>query len=201
MKLLCIADLHELTKSNLNRLKNINDDDFDVVILLGDNCKEILQFISETWNNYKPVFGILGNHDYYDILNDHYIANAHGEVVSLQGTMFSGIQGSYKYKNIKDIPMYTQGESFAITSRLPKIDILISHTSPYGVHEQDEDVHLGFFGISEYIERCNPKLNIHGHQHINKTTVLENGTVVIGVYGAVIIDIKNGTKDTIINLK
>lgn len=80
-------------------------------------------------------------------------------------------------------------ESIIISNNMEKADILISHTSPYGIHQKDTDVHCGLLGIKEYIDKYNPKVNLHGHQHKKEITILDNGTYVIGVYGISIIEI------------
>jgi len=74
---------------------------------------------------------------------------------------------------------------------LPPCDILLSHNCPADIgHERPgesakeypEGVHQGFTAINAYIAREKPKLIFHGHQHIKKTTKLEE-TTVIGCYG------------------
>ena len=65
---------------------------------------------------------------------------------------------------------------------------LVSHNSPRGIHDRNDDVHYGFDALNSYIARANPRFIIHGHQHVNRET--ETGaTRVIGVFGFRIIDI------------
>ena len=78
--------------------------------------------------------------------------------------------------------MYDQWEVDEILSSFPVVDILLSHNSPKGIHDREDGVHLGFDGLNAYIAKANPKLVIHGHQHVNDSTTVGE-TKVIGVYG------------------
>jgi len=74
---------------------------------------------------------------------------------------------------------------------MDKADILISHTSPYGIYGEDDSSHIGLKGISKYIYDNDIKLNIHGHFHEDRVVLMDDGTVVIGIYGAAIISTKD----------
>lgn len=64
----------------------------------------------------------------------------------------------------------------------PPVDIFLSHNSPRGIHDREDEVHYGFEGLTTYISKENPAFVIHGHQHVNKETQVGD-TQVIGVYG------------------
>lgn len=68
---------------------------------------------------------------------------------------------------------------------------LPTSVSGKGIHKIDYDVHAGLAGIREYIKRHQPRYNTHGHQHINEISYLGK-TMVIGVYGAKILDYETG---------
>jgi len=184
MKILIIADLHSVTEEELSKIKNVY---YDVCFLLGDirdlYIKMILQYV-----DISKIYGIYGNHDTFGVLEQNNVPNIHGKLVEIDGVKFIGFQGSSKYKQ-GDYPMYTQKESIEVYKKLEKADVLISHDSPYKLYNKD-NAHCGLKGITKYLYKNNIKLNIHGHQHINSTITLKNGTTVICVYRSAIIDLR-----------
>ena len=74
-------------------------------------------------------------------------------------------------------------------STLARVDILISHNSPKGIHDKADDVHTGFEALNPYIARHKPRLLIHGHQHKNTESLIET-TSVLGVYGFKLIEVR-----------
>ncbi len=158
LTMLCIVDLHSLDYEEIEAIKNM---EYDVCFLLGDIPQNALYSIKNI--NTKPLFGVCGNHDEWDSLNAVGIKDIHCKTVSLDGFTIAGFGGSHRYKN-GDYPMLTQKESVELTKLLPKADILISHDAPYKFFGKDT-AHQGFKGISKYISKNKPKLNLCGHYH------------------------------------
>ena len=50
------------------------------------------------------------------------------------------------------------------------------------------DVHQGFAALADYIRRHSPKLLIHGHQHVNRESVV-GATRVVGVFRSGVIEV------------
>jgi len=73
-------------------------------------------------------------------------------------------------------------------SAFPAVDIFIAHNSPLKIHDKDDDVHIGFEGFNQYINRTNPRFFLHGHQHLSEETIVGR-TRVIGTYGSRIIEV------------
>lgn len=192
MKGLIFADLHEFNIDDMQLIQTINLNSFDIIILVGDINELILMKLSKSLFSNKPVIGVLGNHDLYGVLEKYNIINLNLVKIELNGIVFGGIEGSHKYKS-GIFPSYKQNESVEFLDNLGYCDCIISHNSPIDIHEKDKDVHLGYHGLNIYIEKYNPVCVIHGHQHVNKMTELDNGTSVIGVYGVSILDFKNGS--------
>lgn len=176
LNILVIADTHGC----LNECE-LPDDGYDVCFLLGDVFNNDLAIIKQKIVH-APIYGILGNHDGFDLLDRYGIENIHGKSIEIKGVKIVGLQGSIKYKN-SDMPLYTDEESCEIAKLLPCADILISHDSPKYVFGDKDFAHSGLQGITNYCELHNVPLNIHGHHHENKTTILENGTTSICCYG------------------
>lgn len=190
--ILCIADLHYPKVSDIRKICSLHS--IDMVFWLGDNDEFA---IAEIRNYYKNAchIGVLGNHDVKQRLETYNILNIDKKYVKEKEIGIVGLQGSLLYKDTEseqDYPSYTQGQSLILSEILPSADIILSHTSPYGIHETNGYSHKGLFGIWNYIEKHHPKYNIHGHQHIDKITYLENGTTVIGIYGASVLCYETG---------
>lgn len=180
MKILCFADLHHRSSNYFKCLSDISNKDFDIVISLGDNSYydflEIKNYIN------KNIYGILGNHDSFRTLEESEIINIHKKSILIKSFNISGYQGSCKYKK-GYFPSSTQEESIEILNKMPKSDILISHEGPYLLYG-NELSHCGLQGITNYINKNKPLLNIHGHYHKNIKTEINN-TTVVSVYGIV----------------
>lgn len=164
----------------------MKDIKYDVCLLLGDINSEYLNIIKKYVKN--NIFGVLGNHDEFGILESANIENIHNKVVEINGIKIIGFQGSSKYKK-GNHPLYTQEESIDVGKKMQEADILISHDSPYFLYKRDP-AHCGLKGITKYIYKNRISINIHGYQHINSNGKLKNGTTVIGIYKCALINTK-----------
>lgn len=161
MKILAIADLHDWSA---NELELIRDLEYDCCCLLGDIPDAALEIIKRIVQ--KPLFGVLGNHDELSTLSRCGIPNLDGKSVTVNGVTIAGLGGSHRYKS-GDYPMLTQKESIAAAKLCPKADILISHDTAYHAMKRLDSAHCGLKGISKYIAKNKPTLNIFGHYHEN----------------------------------
>jgi Icc-related predicted phosphoesterase len=189
LRMLIIADAHGCLDS-----EDIPQDHNAVVcLLLGDLSKEDIMIIKENVVGI-PIYGVLGNHDGFELYDRFGIENIHGKIVEVNGVRIAGIQGSLRYK-YSDMPLYTDEESVEIAEKMEEADILISHDSPKYLHGDNDFAHSGLLGITCYCEKWNVPLNIHGHHHNNMRSVLENGTTSICCYGVRLIDTANIAKE------
>jgi Icc-related predicted phosphoesterase len=189
VKILIITDCHHLLREEAEKLENL---EYDVCFLLGDISGKYIDIILEYIRKNK-IYGILGNHDEFGVLEARNIPNIHCKLIEINGITFLGFEGSNRYKR-GEFPMFTQKEARKLLMKCPKADILLSHDSPYKLYSNGKDLaHCGLKAISKYIKKYKPIFNIHGHQHINSNKTLKNKTNVICVYRASIIDTE--TKD------
>lgn len=158
LTMLCIADLHSYDEEEIKAIQGM---EYDVCFLLGDIPQNALYLIKEF--NTKPLFGICGNHDEWDSLKAIGINDIHCKTISVKGYTIAGFGGSHRYKN-GGYPMMTHKESVELIRLLPKANILISHDAPYKFFGTDT-AHQGLKGISKYIAKNNPQLNLCGHYH------------------------------------
>lgn len=187
MKILGIADLHGFTLDEIEKIYRLNPNNIDLVAWLGDNDSYVIKNIKEHLDKVNHI-GVLGNYETHDNLTENGILNINRRFIKEQELSFVGFEGCYKEDNDNRwVYGYSQKQSITTAFKLPKADVVLSHTSPMGVN-QNKPEHPGLIGISDYIKIHKPRLVLHGHQHINKTTLLNNGTLVVGIYGATIVD-------------
>jgi Icc-related predicted phosphoesterase len=132
------------------------------------------------------IYAVKGNHDGRGAF-PHTIENLHLTICEFWGLRLGGLQGAWRYKPVGNF-LYDQEEIVELLGTMPPVDILVCHNSPRKVHDKEDEVHYGFDGLNEYIERAKPKLLIHGHQHVNKETLVGQ-TRVVGVYGHKVIEV------------
>ncbi|WP_307993027.1 metallophosphoesterase [uncultured Clostridium sp.] len=183
LNLLVITDLHTVYEEEIQKIQNYI---YDCCILLGDIRFDDLMLIRKYVKG--SIYGVLGNHDSYGILENAGIENIHNKVITINEIKIIGFEGSSKYKK-GNSPLYTQEESLKIAKTMSKADILVSHDSPYCLYKKDP-AHCGLKGITEYIKKNRIPINIHGHQHINSKITLKNQTKVLGVYKCSLVNIK-----------
>lgn len=128
----------------------------------------------------KRIFAVKGNHDSSAPFPSP-IVDLHLKTFNFQGISFGGFCGSWKYKPRGNY-LFEQQEVETALASFPKVDVFVAHNSPAQIHDRDDDVHFGFIAFSSYIHKHQPRLFLHGHQHVTKETVV-NATRVIGTYG------------------
>ena len=118
---------------------------------------------------YHPVevVAVRGNHDSAAPFAEG-ITDLHLRVWEHQGIRFGGFGGSWKYKP-RGHHLYEQSEVSAALREFPPVDVFVAHNSPRGIHERDGDVHQGFDGFIDYLDRVSPRYFLHGNQHLSRT--------------------------------
>ena len=172
MTLLIITD----DDSAINLLPEVRA---DLLISCGDLADEMILRAADRCSC-KHILAVKGNHDSAALFPTP-IVNLHLNTFSFQGITFGGFGGSWKYKP-RGHHLFEQSEVESALQSFPKVDVFVAHNSPAQVHDKDDFVHAGFTAFNSYIARHQPKLFLHGHQHIQKETMV-GATRVIGSYG------------------
>ena len=182
--------------------------DIEMIIGCGDLPYEYLEFLVSSMN--IPLLYVPGNHDpAYDEKNR--AAHAEGcdnldrEVRSIKGLNIAGIGGSIRYR--PGAPnQYTQSQMYSrMSSFLPKLlwhlplhgnvlDIMIAHSPPRGIHDDDDQAHVGFSAFKDFIQTFKPRYFLHGHTMVYKSNIVSpvtmvGNTAVINVYPYRVIEI------------
>lgn len=178
----------------------------EIIFSCGDLSFEYLEFIVSMLN--KPLYYVFGNHD-SPLIRSHHIQTEPAGCINLdhnvffeKGILLCGLEGSMCYNNKNH--QYTERQMYRKIMRLTpriywnqwrhgrKLDILLTHAPPFGIHDGTDLCHRGFKSFIYFIKQFKPRYLIHGHTHANifssKTEKFEE-TQIISVYGYKIIEI------------
>jgi Icc-related predicted phosphoesterase len=150
-----------------------------------------------------PCFFVHGNHDHPEYMaNGRTLTkpggwiNLDGRVVEVNGVLLGGLEGSMRYRPGAPF-QYTEREmTYKAWWLLPALlknrvfygrylDILITHSPPFGIHDGEDWPHRGFKVLLRLMARFCPRFLLHGHKHVYgpetwRTRYLD--TEVINVY-------------------
>lgn len=199
MRVLVMSDLHDITYDEIDLNLVDRKDFYDMIVLLGDIDINTLKYIKYTISQNgldKQIIGVEGNKDSIGDLQSVGIKNIHMKFKTINNIKFGGFSGATDSGDSKKHPIFSQAEAYELLDGFKRCDILITHNSPKGIHDDHNITHSGFDAINEYIKDKQPLMCIHGHQHINSISLLDN-TYIVCVYGISIIDIEELTVTTL----
>jgi uncharacterized protein len=157
----------------------------DICISCGDVSDQVIQEAARSYG-VSGVFAVKGNHDTNAPFSPG-ISDLHLRIYECGGLFVGGFAGSWRYKPRGHF-LYEQWEVEQMLATFPRVDVLVTHNSPKGIHDQEDGVHEGFDAFNSYIERTSPRLLLHGHQHVNRVTQVGR-TRVIGVFGHAVVEV------------
>jgi Icc-related predicted phosphoesterase len=139
-----------------------------------------------------PLMYVPGNHDpSYD--PDNHLAHVDGgsnldlKLVRFKRFLVGGFGGSIRYRP-DGMNQYGQGESYLRAFRmLPRLilnrvnygralDILITHSPPFGIHDEDSQAHQGLKAINWLLRVAKPRYHFHGHTHFQRRNLSASET-------------------------
>lgn len=182
--------------------------DVELILGCGDLPYSYLEYIVTMLG--KPMCYVPGNHDPTFNLQDARSKAEGGfnvdlKIVRCQDTLIGGFGGSVWYRP-DGVNQYTQQGAFLRAfTMLPKLlfnrirykralDILISHSPPFGIHDDTDQAHQGLKALNWLIQIAKPRYHFHGHTHFYKNNIAEFETVkdktkIINVYPYRIIEV------------
>lgn len=166
--------------------------DVDLVLGCGDLPYTYLEYLLSILN--VPLYYVPGNHDpvYHP---DRKLSRAEGgsnldlETAFTKGFLLAGLGGSIRYRP-DGVNQYTQGEAFLrayrLTSRIlfsqlrhrRNLDILITHSPPFGIHDEDSKAHRGLKALNFLIRVARPRYHFHGHTHFYRNNLEDSVTQI-----------------------
>jgi len=205
MRILAVSDVEDeaVTATLPARAGSI-----DLVLGCGDLTYDYLDFVATAVA--APLRAVHGNHDVPpETMDDPEVRvwwdgiDLHGRVVSIDGLLVGGLEGSPRYNN----GPFQSTETdvwLAIIRMLPRliinrirrgrfIDVLVTHAPPRGIHDRPDPAHRGFVAFRTFLRWFRPRYHLHGHTHVyDSRTVTQTqfgDTTVINAYGARSIDL------------
>lgn len=139
-----------------------------------------------------PLFYIPGNHDpnYNPQDAKSYVeggSNLDLKLVRHKKFLIGGFGGSIRYRP-NGTNQYTQTEAyyraFQLLPRLMlnkmnygrALDILITHSPPFGIHDEETQAHQGLKAINWLIRIAKPRYHFHGHTHFQRRNLSPSET-------------------------
>ena len=180
MKILAVSDrvLDKLYSGQARQMYS----DVELIIGCGDLPFYYLDFLTSAVD--APLVYVRGNHD--------------------SGPQYAGLQGSMRYKAHAEY-MYSESEMRVVAAQMvPRLlwnrqrvgralDILVTHSPPYGIHDRSDLPHTGFKVFLSFLRMFKPRYHLHGHVHIYRQDEVVNTrygeTDIINVYPYKVLDV------------
>ena len=208
MKILAVSDrvMDKLYSGQVRQMFS----DVDLLVGCGDLPFYYLDFLTSALD--APLVYVRGNHDggtqyaadgqiWRDVRGG---VDIHGKVVAHRGLILAGLQGSMRYKAHGEY-MYSESEMrMAVAQMVPRLlwnrqrlgralDILVTHSPPYGIHDRPDLPHTGFKVFLSFLRMFKPRYLLHGHVHVYRQDEVVSScyeeTTVLNVYPYKVIDI------------
>lgn len=179
----------------------------ELILGCGDLPYTYLEYIVTVLN--VPLYYVPGNHD--PQYNPHDVrsraeggSNLDLQTVHSKNTLIGGFGGCIRYRP-DGVNQYTQSEAyFRAFAMIPSLlanrirhgralDILISHSPPFGIHDDSDPAHQGLKALNWLLRIAKPRIHLHGHTHFYKNNLEDQETVfnqarIINVYPYKIIE-------------
>jgi Icc-related predicted phosphoesterase len=209
MRILAISDrvVEQLYRSDVKK----HYPNVELIVGCGDLPFYYLDFLVSSFD--VPLVYVRGNHDSgLQYTADGRVLNrasggtdVHGRVVQRKGLIIAGLEGSMRYRPQQTL-MYSENEMrYQVARLVPRLmlnrakfgralDILVTHSPPYGIHDMTDLPHTGFQIFRSFITAFRPKYLLHGHVHVYRqdtvcVTKVEQ-TYVVNVYPYRLFDFK-----------
>jgi len=176
----------------------------DLIISCGDLPFYYIDYVTSMVN--RPCYFVFGNHgkkveyqgdDWRQATGPPGATNLHTQHVREKNLLMLGLEGSIRYNDAPHF-QYTETQMWLnIVRAFPGLlynrirygrwlDVLIAHSPPFGIHDEDDRAHQGFRCFLTFMRWFKPRFLLHGHIHIYRrdtiTQTRYHETEVINVY-------------------
>ena len=214
MRILCVSDQVDPLVYSPRMRERFRD--VDLVLSAGDLPPEYLGFITSMLN--KDLVYVMGNHDlgeleargvsrWIDASPDAVDAStgatdAGFRIKRMEGLIILGLPGSMLYN--KGPNQYSEfSMSLRLAFLVPRlflnkvfrgraVDLVLTHASPQGIHDRDDQCHRGFKCFLWLMRVFKPKWLVHGQIHLNDLADVRisssRETTVINAFGHWVLD-------------
>ena len=192
MKILAVSD------QALDRIYSLSANghfkDVELILGCGDLPFEYLEYLVTMLN--VPMLYVPGNHDpehnpRVERSQPEGGSNLDLQIVRHKKFLIGGFGGSIRYRPDGTNQHSQQDAYIRAFSMLPRLllnrmqygralDILISHSPPFGLHDDSDLAHQGLKALNWLTRIAQPRYHFHGHTHLYKSN-LENAESVVGL--------------------
>ena len=189
VKILTVSD--EVIERLYNLCSGGHFGDVELILGCGDLPYPYLENLVSFLN--VPLFYVPGNHDANFDSQDPRTFVQGGSSLDLKLVrhnkfLIGGLGGSIRYRP-DGTNQYTQTEAyFRAFKLLPglmmnrinygrALDILITHSPPFGVHDEESQAHQGLKAINWLIRIAKPRYHFHGHTHFQRRNISASETI------------------------
>ena len=182
----------------------------DIIVGCGDLPYTYLEYLVSMLN--VPMVYVPGNHDpeynpRFNTTRAEGGSNLDLKRARVKGLLIAGLGGSVKYRP-DGVNQHTQVEAFLRAAQLMPglllnrlryghaLDILITHSPPFGIHDDDTQAHTGLKAINWLLRWARPRYHFHGHTHFYRQNLEESitrfgPTTIMNIFPYKIIEIEN----------
>ena len=205
MKILAVSD--EVVERLYSLCASGHFREIELILGCGDLPYSYLENLLTMLN--IPLFYVPGNHDPTYNPENHLARVEGGSNVDLKMLRFrkfliGGFGGSVRYRpdgtnQHSQIDAYLR--AFRMLPRLllnrmnygRSLDILITHSPPFGIHDDDTQAHQGLRAINWLLRVAKPRYHFHGHTHFQRGNLSPSETThgltkIVNVFPYKIID-------------
>ena len=206
MKILAVSD--EVVERLYSLCGNGHFKDVELVLGCGDLPYPYLENLLTMLN--VPLFYVPGNHD-PNYHSENPLARVEGgtnldlRLIRHKTFLIGGIGGSIRYRP-DGTNQYSQTAAYLRAARMiPRLllnrmnygralDILITHSPPFGIHDEDSDAHQGLKAINWLLNLAKPRYHFHGHTHFHRRNISPSETYhgitkITNIYPYKVIDV------------
>jgi len=185
-------------------------DEIDLILGCGDLPYPYLENLLTFLN--IPLLYVPGNHDpKYNPENP--LAHVEGgsnldlKLTRYKKFLLGGFGGSIRYRP-DGVNQHSQVDAYLRAFRmLPRLvlnqlnygralDILITHSPPFGIHDEDSQAHQGLKAINWLLRLTRPRYHFHGHTHFHRRNISPSETYmgitrIINIYPYKILEVSH----------
>jgi Icc-related predicted phosphoesterase len=190
VKILAVSD--EVVERLYNLCANGHFKEVELILGCGDLPYTYLENILTFLN--IPLFYVPGNHDpnYNPQDSKSYAeggSNLDLKIVRHKKFLVGGFGGSIRYRP-DGTNQYSQNEAYGRALQiLPRLylnkinygrslDILITHSPPFSIHDEETQAHQGLKAINWLIQIAKPRYHFHGHTHFQRQNLSPSETTI-----------------------
>jgi Icc-related predicted phosphoesterase len=177
MKILAVSD--QVVERIYTLIPQAHFKGVEMILGCGDLPYNYLENLVTMLN--VPLFYVPGNHD--PVHNPRFSSSyAEGGTnldlkrARAKGFLLAGFGGSVRYRP-DGVNQYTQTDAYFRAFHLMSgllwnllrygrlLDILITHSPPFGIHDEETQAHRGLKAINWILHWARPRYHFHGHTH------------------------------------